>query len=161
MDIRQNEMRIKRRIIKERKFSMINKDPEETGKLLLEALKDPECVTKCEDLVESRRTKFPLIKTKLKSHFKVIEKLSKVKNLDTIKSIIKKCSEENYHQFMSCFEKQRVTKRDKEYYARLRFYSDLNRDVAILSNLSVTLPEYGDTVTIDKEIINKKVAEEY
>ena len=62
---------------------------------------------------------------------------------------------------MSCFEKLRVTKRDKEYYARLRFYSDLNRDVAILSNLSVTLPEYGDTVTIDKEIINKKVAEEY
>jgi len=115
MDIHQNDMRIKRRIIKERKFSMINEDPEETGKLLLKALKDPECVAKCGDLVESRRTKFPPLRTKLKSHFKVIEKLNKSKNWDAIKAIIKKCSEESYHQFMSCFEKLRITQSDKEY----------------------------------------------
>ena len=161
LEIFQENMRIQRRTIKQHKFSMVNKKHEEIGKQLLNALKEPDNISKCTELVESLRGHFPLRKLKLKSHFRIIEQLSGVKNWDSIKSIIKNCNTENYCQYMASLEKLNTTRNWKEFFARIRFYSDLNKDVDILSNLSITLPDESKIVTIDRETINANVCEKY
>jgi len=161
IDLLQDSMRIERRILKEFKFSQIKKNSDKIGKRLLEAMKKPDCLTECSSLVNELRKEFPKRKVFLKSHFKVIEKLNKVQDKEAIKSIIKNSNTESYCRFMSSFEKLRISKKWKEYYAKLRFYSDLNKDVAVLSNLSIILPSNEQTVTIDKELINKEVTNKY
>ena len=157
----QNDMRIERRDIKEIKFSLINGKHKDIGERLLKCLKEPDRITKCCDLVNTLRFEFPKMKVKLKSHFKIAEKINTTKDWGSFKSILKKCSSESYCQFMNNFEKLKLNRKWKEYFAKLRFYSDLNKDVDILSNLSITIPDFGDTVTIDKDTINKKVSEKY
>jgi len=161
MDIVQNNMRIMRRQIREFKFSLVKKNSEQIGKRLLDSLSNPMPVHSCSSLVEELRIEFPRQTVKLRSHFKVIEKLRNQKNWEAIRNIITRSNEESYAQFMACFDKLRVSRRDKEFYARLRFYSDLNRDVSILSNLLIACAEFGQSVTTDRDAINKAVTEKY
>jgi len=58
---------------------------------------------------------------------------------------------------MSCLEKLRASRKDKEYFVRLRFYSDLNKNVEILSDLLID----DKIVTTDKDIINDRVTHKY
>ena len=161
MEIFQNEMRIQRTRNKVFCFSGINKAYAETGLELISALKDDDPVQSLVDLVLKLRTKFKPVQMKVKSHFKVIEKLHGVKDFLEMRKIITKCSKEDFKQYMSCLVELKATRKTKEYFARMRFYSELNKDVGILENMTIEDKEFGKTVSNDRQVINKAVSEKY
>jgi hypothetical protein len=55
---------------------------------------------------------------------------------------------------MSCLENLRASRKDKEYFVTLRFYSDHYKNVDILSDLLIDDAMWGKIVTTDKDIIN-------
>jgi len=62
-------------------------------------------------------------------HIKVIEKLVSCKDWEEIKKLIQNTNRENFLEFMASFERLKTSRKDREYFLQLRFYSELNKDV--------------------------------
>jgi hypothetical protein len=58
------------------------------------------------------------------------------------------------------FEVLKANKNDKEYFARLRFYSDLNSNVGVLNNICITV-DNEEIVSSDQQVINQVVFQKY
>jgi hypothetical protein len=161
LNILDQEMRIERQIFLGYKFSLINKQHENIYPHLLLALNQFDPITSLQYLVNALRFKFRPSPLKIRSHFKILQKLKDTKDWDQIRKIIRESSRENFVQFLSMFETLKASRKDKEYFLRLRFYSDLNKNTAILTDMKVTDKDFGDVVTIDKTIINGIVNDKY
>jgi len=75
--------------------------------------------------------------------------------------LLRSCNSEGFFQFLSCFESLKASRRDKEYFVRLRFYSELNKNSEPLSDLVVYDPTWGKVVSTDKETMNAEIALKY
>jgi hypothetical protein len=154
-------MRINRIDFKNTCFNRIWKDCLEISNNLLNAINKPDCINNLLNLIYELKGKYPPKFIKLKSHFKIIEKLNVLNDWDSIHKLIKTSNTEAYYLFLSCFEDLKATRKDKEYFMRLRFYSELNKNTDVLSDLTINDPIWGKTVTTNKEIINNEIAQKY
>ena len=154
-------MRIKRRKIRDFKFSWINKNSEEIGKYLIKVLNTPNPTNSIIEMIVELRNKYKPREIKLKSHFKIIEKLKKMNDWTGIRKTIIESNTESFIQYLSCFEKLKATRRDKEYFLRLRFYSDLNKNISILNDLSIQDEKWGTSITMERNTICRVVSSKY
>ena len=159
--ITQQEMRIKRSDIRGFKFSWAKRDQEQIGIEMLKVFSGNNRIHEYIQMVKDLRLKYSEKKIKLKSHFQVIEKIVTGMDWEQIRKIARNASDEGFMEFMICFEKLRKNRNDKEYFLRLRFYSDLNKNVCIVSNLKIKDKEFGDIVTTDREIMDKEISGKY
>ena len=154
-------MRIKRVDVKVTSFSSIWKDCVDISDKLLTSVKAGDPVIGLTNLVEELRTKYPPRPIKVKSHFKIIERLKGLNDWGAIRKLLVSCGTESFYQFLSCFEILKASRRDKEYFVRLRFYSELNKNTDVLSDLVIDDAYWGEIVSTDKEIINSEIASKY
>jgi len=132
-----DNMRIKRVDVKVTSFSSIWKDCVDISDKLLTSVKAGDPVIGLTNLVEELRTKYPPRPIKVKSHFKIIERLKGLNDWGAIRKLLVSCGTESFYQFLSCFEILKASRRDKEYFVRLRFYSELNKNTDVLSDLVI------------------------
>ena len=161
LELRDEEMRIKRCDLRVFSFNRIWKDCVDISEKLLDSVKRNDPVAGIADLVTELGKKYPPRAMKVKSHFKVVERLKGMKDWEAIRRLLKSCSTENFLQFLACFETLKATRRDKEYFVRLRFYSELNKNTDTLSDLVINDPVWGKIVTTDKETMNAEIASKY
>ena len=68
---------------------------------------------------------------------KKIKELQKDKKYDEIKSIIHKIKIDNWKKFLEELVKLKVNNNVKEYFLRMKFYTDIGRNVSILNDLKI------------------------
>jgi len=161
LDVLDNVLRIKRNTSLEFTFSKVKKQASKIGTKLLEGLKLPNPAGSFVSLVNDLSRENPPRAIVVRSHFKVIEKLNKLKDWEAVAKVLKNSSYQDFELYMSCLEKLRASRKDKEYFVRFRFYSDLNKNVDILSDLLIDDAIWGKIVTTDKDIINDRVTHKY
>jgi hypothetical protein len=161
LNITQEDLKIKRIFNFIYSFTKVKLDSNAIGMRMIEALTHEVKTPNMIRLVRNLRMENKPNKIRYRSHFKVIEKLVGVKDWETIKSIIKNANTESFTEFMSCFEKLKLSRRDREYFARLRFYTELARDVNILEDLSICDSTGEELVTTDRIVIDYEVNKKY
>lgn len=93
---------------------------------------------------------------------KICKKKKDRENVNELKKKIKNLSNEEYNNFLSEFEKLKISRNSKEYFLRLRFYSQINKSSEILRNLSCEKDEDGFTeILTDKYAIDEKLQNKY
>ena len=60
-----------------------------------------------------------------------------IKNMMIIRSIIHKIKIDNWKNFLEELVKLKVNNNVKEYFLRMKFYTDTGRNVSILNNLKI------------------------
>ena len=76
---------------------------------------------------------------------------------------MKKSNKEGYHSFLKELPKMKQNINTKEYYLRMRFYSAIDKNIGLLTELAEKKKE-GDEETIvieDRAEITEKVSEKY
>ena len=153
-------------------FNKSKKDAQEIYYEFLDALCAKDQVFSLTDLVGRLRTKYkPRLKKKRELSFvrdKVEKFLSenKLRNKEewnTFTNFLKRVSNEEYNSFLYEIDNLRATKQIKEYFLRLRFYSEISSNVGIMRNLEVE-PDEGDEnakVITDKLEIDDRVSRKY
>jgi hypothetical protein len=86
------------------------------------------------------------------------EKNQKWEDLSTV---IMKASTEAYHTFLSKFEEMKINNLTREYFLRLRFYTELNKTTEPIKDLEVLLPGGEIGVTQDRFEIDDKLLQKY
>ena len=66
-----------------------------------------------------------------------IKELKNDKKYDEIKSIIHKIKIDNWKKFLEELVKLKVSNNVKEYFLRMKFYTDIGRNVSILNDLKI------------------------
>ena len=66
-----------------------------------------------------------------------IKELQKDKKYDEIRAIIHKIKIDNWKKFLEELVKLKVNNNVKEYFLRMKFYTDIGRNVSILNNLKI------------------------
>ncbi len=143
-------------------FSKCKKDSEKIKSDLLTALSSKSPVPNLRNLIKQMRDKYKARLTKKKNIFQVNPKIKEYLSQETKQSwdrltkIIGNSTNEEYHTFMAKFEDLKLNNNMKEYFLRLRFYSDLGKRTDLLKDLVV---EGGpEEELIDESFeINKKV----
>ena len=78
------------------------------------------------------------------------------KKYDEIRAIIHKIRIDNWKNFLEELVKLKVNNNVKEYFLRMKFYTDIGRNVGILNNLKIK--KIGKIIiTINKKEINNEV----
>ena len=113
------------------------------------------------ELIRSQRNEYQPIPKKTKTYFKIIEGMLRSKDKEITKKLIRNSNRGNFLEFMNCFEELKATRRDKEYFVRLRFYSDLNSNVGILNSICIKSNDGEEIISNDQNVINKIVYEKY
>ena len=89
-----------------------------------------------------------------------IKELQKDKKFDEIRTMIHRIKIDNWKQFLEELVKLKVSNNVKEYFLRMKFYTDIGRNVSILNNLKIK--KNGKTIiTINKNEINIEVKNKY
>ena len=89
-----------------------------------------------------------------------IKELQKDKKFDEIRTMIHRIKIDNWKQFLEELVKLKVSNNVKEYFLRMKFYTDIGRNVSILNNLKIK--KNGKiTITINKNEINNEVKNKY
>jgi len=66
-----------------------------------------------------------------------IKELQKDKKFDEIRTMIHRIKIDNWKQFLEELVKLKVNNNIKEYFLRMKFYTDIGRNVSILNNLKI------------------------
>ena len=86
--------------------------------------------------------------------------MQKDKKFDEIRTMIHRIKIDNWKQFLEELVKLKVSNNVKEYFLRMKFYTDIGRNVSILNNLKIK--KNGKTIiTINKNEINIEVKNKY
>ena len=89
-----------------------------------------------------------------------IKELQKDKKFDEIRTMIHRIKIDNWKQFLEELVKLKVSNNVKEYFLRMKFYTDISRNVSILNNLKIN--KNGKMIiTINKNEINNEVKNKY
>ena len=89
-----------------------------------------------------------------------IKELQNDKKYDEIRTIIHKIKIDNWKKFLEELVKLKVSNNVKEYFLRMKFYTDIGRNVSILNNLKIS--KNGKIIiTINKKEINNEVKNKY
>ena len=89
-----------------------------------------------------------------------IKETHNYKKYDEIKFIMHKIKIDNWKNFLEELVKLKVSNNVKEYFLRMKFYTDIGRNVSILNNLKIK--KNGKTIiTINKKEINNEVKNKY
>ena len=89
-----------------------------------------------------------------------IKELQKDKKFDEIRKMIHKIKIDNWKKFLEELVKLKVSNNVKEYFLRMKFYTDIGRNVSLLNNLKIK--KNGKiTITINKNEINNEVKNKY
>jgi hypothetical protein len=162
LDVYDQTLRIKRRLNLTRTFTKVEKHADEIGARLVKALKSEDPVESISILINTLRFENKMKLIKPRSHFKVIEKLVNCNEWLEIRKLIQHTNRENFLEFMASFERLKTNRRDREYFLRLRFYSELNKDVGVLNDMIINDIETGEKiVTTDKVVINQIITDKY
>lgn len=146
-------------------FNTAKKDAEEIKDELMKIVCGESAVPNLVNYIKLLRNKYKP-KTKKKRHiFQLNEKVrnyvstTKEQSWKGLARLISKCSNEDYHSFMSKFEELRLNNNTKEYFLRLRFYSEINKKTDVLRNL---VDESNEDELIDEQTeINTRVIKRY
>ena len=89
-----------------------------------------------------------------------IKELQNNKKYDEIRSIIHIIKIDNWKNFWEELVKLKVSNNVKEYFLRMKFYTDIGRNISILNNLKIK--KNGKIIiTINKKEINNEVKNKY
>ena len=89
-----------------------------------------------------------------------IKELQKDKKFDEIRKMIHKIKIDNWKKFLEELVKLKVSNNVKEYFLRMKFYTDIGKNVSLLNNLKIK--KNGKiTITINKNEINNEVKNKY
>ena len=105
--------------------------------------------------VKKQRNEF-FIHNKIKNYLESSKKIDYV----YLKKMINRCSQDSYGLFLAQFEKLKTERKVKEYYSKLRFYSDLNKRTEIIKDIMVDGID-GPEISQDTYEINKKLLKKY
>ena len=97
-------------------------------------------------------------KAKIKK-LKIAEKIKeyqKLNDYETIKKIIHKHLSDNWNTFFEKLNELRIKNNVKEYFQKMRFYTFINKNIDVLKNMKI-----NDTVTLDKQKMNKEIIKKY
>ena len=90
----------------------------------------------------------------------LIKELQKDKKFNEIRKMIHKIKIDNWKKFLEELVKLKVSNNVKEYFLRMKFYTDIGRNVSILNNLKIK--KNGKIIiTINKKEINNEVKNKY
>jgi hypothetical protein len=160
ININDDNMRIRRAVNLKMQFSKILHNYQIITMRMIEALSNPDPIISMRSLIFNLRREYQPVKRKVKSYFKLIEGVTINNDQETTKKLIRNSNRGIFQEFMNAFETLKATKRDKEYFLRLRFYSDLNSNVGILNNICIE--EDSETVVSnDTNVIYEVVFQKY
>jgi hypothetical protein len=111
--------------------------------------------------IEQLRHKYKPMPVRLKSNYKVIEKLVGEKDWGTITNIIVKARNENYQDFMRILQELKVSKKNMAFFLKMRFFSELNSKTGVLDDFLIEDPEFGKIVSTDRLVITEQVTDKY
>ena len=107
-----------------------------------------------------RNKKFKFNSNIIRNISQKIKELQNDKKYDEISSIIHKTKTDNWKNFLEELVKLKVNNNVKEYFLRMKFYTDIGRNVSILNNLKIK--KNGKIIiTINKKEINNEVKNKY
>lgn len=150
-------------------FSKAKEDAKEIKENLVKALEQSNKIQAVVDLVRDLRKKYRPRCKKVSKNVTFREKVTNIINDESIKNkwdilgkTIRKLSNEEYNNFMCDIEKLNLKRNWKEYFLKLRFYSEINRSSEIMKNLEIYDKE-EDLLEIltEKALIDNKVSEKY
>lgn len=148
-------------------FAQAKKDAAEIKEELLRLLKLDSRVANITNMIKLLRHKYKprLKKTRHWFHFtsSIQKYLTEDKNQkwEDLTKVIMKSSTEAYHTFLSKFEEMKLNNQTREYFLRLRFYTELNKSTEPIKDLEVLLPGGEIGVTQDRFEIDDKLLQKY
>jgi arginyl-tRNA synthetase len=113
-------------------FSALKRESSKIATRLLEAIKSGK--DGLIELIRNLRKEFKPKPLKIRSHFKIIEKLAGKDNWKEIENIIRTANRESFAEYMSCLDKLEISKDKKEWFARVKFYYNLNKNTGRFQN---------------------------
>ncbi|MFO0359348.1 MAG: RNA-directed DNA polymerase, partial [Flavobacteriales bacterium] len=137
------------------------------GKLLIEAVNSEDNLDKLKELIDCLHFAYKLKVQKPKNIMKISKMVrdhlqeNKDKSFRALRKIVQNSNKEEWASFMSNFETLRLSRNDKEYFLRLRFYSEIERNTGILKDLVIEDTDGSETVTVDRMIINDHLQKKY
>jgi hypothetical protein len=160
INIMDKSMRIKRSVNLSMPFCKMLKDSETIGLRMANALRVPFAVSSMTKLIKLLRIEYHPVLRKSRSYFKLIKVVSNLGDPEVTRKLVRNSNRGAFLEFMNNFEKLKTSRKDKEYFVRLRFYSDLNSNVGILNNICINVGS-EDTVSNDRDVINEVVFRKY
>ncbi len=155
-----DNMRICRRRIMVFPFRKLFKDLKSIVERLKTAMTQESVDTSVIELIRKLGEEYGPQPRRLRSKFRTIEQIETMTWLEKRKHL-KNMSKESFTTFMEKVGESVGKKNVKEFYLRMRFYTDLNKNTAPLTNIE-TLDENGVTVSsYDSKIINEEVSKKY
>ena len=153
-------MRIKRMVNLSMPFGKMLKNSDDIASRMSIALTGVFPVNSMAKLINELRAEYRPVLRRTRSYFKLIEGVTNLGNPEVTKKIIRNSNRGGFLEFMNMFETLKTNRSDKEYFARLRFYSDLNSNVGILNNICIMV-DNEEIVSSDQDIINQVVYRKY
>ena len=90
-----------------------------------------------------------------------INNMNNNNNYNDFKNFINRMNNQEYSSFIKKINELNINKNKKEYFQRLRFYSEINKNVDILKNLEIITDNNEIKLEINKDNIDKKIIEKY
>ena len=148
-------------------FDKVKQESEEIKKQFEEAISGTDQIQKYVKLVDSLREKY---KPKIKKSPSVYQWKRKIKRiLDTgtkdwkdMANAIRNVNGEEYRSFLKILGETGIGKRDKEFFIKMRFWSDTNKRSRIMDSMAIEDTDTKEVnVETDRNVIDQKITEKY
>jgi hypothetical protein len=156
--IEDSDMKVKKNRKYNIPFNRLINDSEDIYKLLKMNLRDMDSLR---NIIGDIKNSYKPIPVKYKTKFKYINDLDSIKDWKIIKRIISNTNRNEFILFMEELGKCQYKKNKRDFYLRLKFYSELNSNTGVLDNIKYTNDVGEEEVTEDINIINQLVTDKY
>jgi hypothetical protein len=165
LEIFDRDLSIQRRLNLVFPFGKLVKKSEEIERRLIETMAGTKhgvnTVSAVSELIRELWKESRMINLKQVSHFRVVEGLENLTDKTELKKKVQSANREQFLAFMAAIAESKMSRKEKEFFAKMRFYTELDRKTGILDDMTVTDEEFGEVVTTDKEEINRMINNKY
>ena len=147
-------------------FDKVEKDAEKITIKLIESLKNDKKVKSICDLIKNLKKTYKIRIKKYNKECRFINKINKFNenhkdNFNYFKKYIIHMSNIEYSSFIKTINESYLNNNKKEYFQKLRFYSNIDKNVDILKDLELINDNNEKYITFNKNIIDNKINEKY